>query len=289
MSLHRLSRRHRVPVPVAAHLQRRRRAGADTPLTSYYTATGYPPGRWVGTGMAGIGGTTEVAGPVTEQAMEAVFGTAGTRSPAIRWVVPTASRGRWRPDRSPGGRLGEMQEPDRAAAVGRIGRKRSPVAPSGAVAGFDLTFTAPKSASVLWAVADGPPRPSSRHAHRAAVAEVLSFVEQRALFTRAGARGRARRSPPGGCGGRVRSLGHPHRGPEPAHPRGGREQGAGTRTARGAGRLPRPAPAAVAMLRDLRQPGRRPRRPRRWHRWEARTADRAGLPGSRSPGSATSC
>jgi hypothetical protein len=47
---------------------------ADTPLTSYYTATGYPPGRGVGTGLDGLGGAAEVACTVTEQAMEAVFG-----------------------------------------------------------------------------------------------------------------------------------------------------------------------------------------------------------------------
>ena len=28
---------------------------AGTPLTAYYTASGYPPGRWLGGGVAGLG------------------------------------------------------------------------------------------------------------------------------------------------------------------------------------------------------------------------------------------
>ena len=26
----------------------------DTPLTAYYTAAGYPPGRWLGSGLVGL-------------------------------------------------------------------------------------------------------------------------------------------------------------------------------------------------------------------------------------------
>jgi conjugative relaxase-like TrwC/TraI family protein len=55
------------------------------------------------------------------------------------------------------------------------------------VAGFDLTFTAPKSASVLWAIGDLTTQATVLAAHRAAVEQALAFVEERALFTRTGA------------------------------------------------------------------------------------------------------
>jgi conjugative relaxase-like TrwC/TraI family protein len=55
------------------------------------------------------------------------------------------------------------------------------------VAGFDLTFTVPKSASVLWALGDEPTQAAAVAAHRAAVAGVLELVEARFLHTRTGA------------------------------------------------------------------------------------------------------
>jgi len=48
-----------------------------TPLTAYYTASGYPPGRWLGSGLAGLGGGQLRPGDeVTELHMEALFGRA---------------------------------------------------------------------------------------------------------------------------------------------------------------------------------------------------------------------
>src|SRR4051794_4881063 len=32
---------------------------AGTPLTTYYTASGYPPGRWLGGGLTGLGPAAE--------------------------------------------------------------------------------------------------------------------------------------------------------------------------------------------------------------------------------------
>ena len=59
-----------------------------------------------------------------------------------------------------------------------------------AVVGFDLTFTAPKSVSVLWALADDAMRVIVYDAHRAALASSLEFVEQRVIRTRTGDAGR---------------------------------------------------------------------------------------------------
>jgi hypothetical protein len=49
---------------------------AATPLTAYYTASGYPPGRWTGRGLAGLdnGGGLHVGTAVTEEAMAALYG-----------------------------------------------------------------------------------------------------------------------------------------------------------------------------------------------------------------------
>jgi conjugative relaxase-like TrwC/TraI family protein len=190
MSLHRLSAgtgyRYLLRHTCSGDVQR----AADTPLTSYYTATGYPPGRWVGTGVAGLGDAAEVAGPVTEQAMEAVFGhgrdpvTDQPLGRAYRRPRPLEARVETRVSR-----LGGTPEPDRSAAIERIRSEEAARRPTAAVAGFDLTFTAPKSLSVLWAVADPDTQAVIAQAHRTAVNEVLAYLEQHALFTRAGTDG----------------------------------------------------------------------------------------------------
>src|SRR6185369_17564208 len=58
-----------------------------------------------------------------------------------------------------------------------------------AVAGYDLTFTPVKSVSVLWALADPPVARVIEAAHDDAVGDTLRWIEQHALFTRAGRAG----------------------------------------------------------------------------------------------------
>lgn len=53
-------------------------------------------------------------------------------------------------------------------------------------AGWDLTFSAPKSVSILWARADEVTRKAIQHAQQKAVEEAFAFVEQHANFTRRG-------------------------------------------------------------------------------------------------------
>ena len=55
-----------------------------------------------------------------------------------------------------------------------------------AVAGFDLTFTVPKSASILWALGDETVQDAVVEAHREALDAVLELIEDRFLFTRTG-------------------------------------------------------------------------------------------------------
>lgn len=57
------------------------------------------------------------------------------------------------------------------------------------VSGWDLTFSAPKSVSVLYAIGEPDVCDAVREAHDAAVSETLGFVERRAAFTRRGAGG----------------------------------------------------------------------------------------------------
>jgi conjugative relaxase-like TrwC/TraI family protein len=57
------------------------------------------------------------------------------------------------------------------------------------VAGFDLTFSAVKSVSTLWAVAEPAVASVIEKAHQAAVQDALTFIEKHALFTRTGPQG----------------------------------------------------------------------------------------------------
>ena len=54
------------------------------------------------------------------------------------------------------------------------------------VPGFDLTFSAPKSVSLTWALGGHPVSGVVAEAHRAAVAEALGYLERQACWTRRG-------------------------------------------------------------------------------------------------------
>ncbi|MGO1292453.1 MAG: MobF family relaxase, partial [Brevibacterium linens] len=57
------------------------------------------------------------------------------------------------------------------------------------VAGFDLTCSAPKSVSVVWAAADDATRAKIEQVHEHAIAQTLAWVEQHALLGRVGTNG----------------------------------------------------------------------------------------------------
>lgn len=57
-------------------------------------------------------------------------------------------------------------------------------------AGWDLTFSAPKSVSVAWSVADGPTRQAIERAHAEAVRQGFNVMQEHAAFGRTGAQGR---------------------------------------------------------------------------------------------------
>jgi len=167
---------------------------ASTPLGAYYTASGYPPGRWTGAGLAGLGGDNhrlDAGSPVTEEQMAALFGsgrdpvTGAALGRAYPRFAPLADRIHRHVADLPNG-LDPARRDELVAEIERAERDRP--APA-AVAGFDLTFTVPKSASVLWALADPNTQAAVAAAHRAAVEDALAFLESRALFTRTGADG----------------------------------------------------------------------------------------------------
>ncbi|MBW3662692.1 MAG: relaxase domain-containing protein [Actinobacteria bacterium] len=60
------------------------------------------------------------------------------------------------------------------------------------VPGFDLTFRAPKSVSLAWALSDVETSREVRRAHEAAVAAAVDYLERHAAFTRRGAGGAER-------------------------------------------------------------------------------------------------
>ena len=64
--------------------------------------------------------------------------------------------------------------------------------PRGRVAGFDLTFSPPKSVSVLYGLADAPTSSAVRAAHDRAVADGLCYLERHATMARRGAGGQTR-------------------------------------------------------------------------------------------------
>ncbi len=132
------------------------RVGARESLVAYYEATGTPPGRWVGAGLRGLGDTgarVRTGDVVPEAGMVAVF--------------------RDGHDPLTGRPLGRSYTDLRTRPV----------------VGYDLTFTVPKSAAVVWALGDERTRAGVLAAHHAAVSQSLTFVEDQVVRTRVGAAG----------------------------------------------------------------------------------------------------
>ena len=143
-------------------------AGATTGLAAYYAAEGTPQGQFLGAGLAGLdGGRGVAAGSVVSE--EALWRMLGMLQ-----------------DPASGESLGRRPPATRSAYIDRVGRLRP--APK-TVAGFDLTFSAPKSVSVAWALADQVTRARIHAAHRRALAFVIDYAEREVIETRVGAGG----------------------------------------------------------------------------------------------------
>jgi len=138
----------------------------STPLTRYYMEDGTPPGRWLGAGVAALGkGEIQVGDRVSEHQLQLLMGTGcdpitgdklGLGFPAYksqdeRIEARIAA-------------LGQTLTPGaKGEAVAQIVAEETARSTRRAVAGFDFTFSIPKSTSVLWAVATpGSKRSSGR-------------------------------------------------------------------------------------------------------------------------------
>ena len=160
------------------------------PVTAYYTAVGTPPGYWLGRGIEDLGGGGVLApgDRVTTTQLQRLL-------EAGRDPVTTEPLGRAYPKVVP---LGERIEKrtaaldpglspqERRAAVEQITQDEEWAGDRRAVAGFDLTFSPPKSVSVLWGLSDRTTQALILGAHRAAVTDTIRFIEDHVAATRTG-------------------------------------------------------------------------------------------------------
>ena len=140
-------------------------AVAPIDATTYYMKAGTPQGRWLGSGLGGI---NRASGDlVTETDAKALYDHA---------VHPDT-----------GAPLGRTygQHAVAESAQGQPPKRR-------AVVGFDLTFSVPKSVSVLWALSPRAVQNQILETHHDAVASTLSWLEANVIHTRAGRNGVAR-------------------------------------------------------------------------------------------------
>ena len=167
----------------------------SSPLTRYYTETGHPPGTWVGTGLMSLddGRSPALAEgeTVTEEHLARLLGEGihpvtgaklGKRFPSLQ---PPRERIAARVARLDPGLRGEA----RAEAVQRIREEEVAKKPRTAVAGFDLTFSPPKSVSAIWGVADAGTQTLIAQAHHAAMRDTIALLEDRVAATRVGSGG----------------------------------------------------------------------------------------------------
>ncbi|MDR6637066.1 MobF family relaxase [Paenarthrobacter nitroguajacolicus] len=129
---------------------------------SYYMKTGTPQGRWLGNGLQGI--AREAGDIVTESDARAIFQDA---------VHPDSKEPLGRPH----GQQPINQQPSNHSATKH------------AVAGFDLTFSAPKSVSTLWALSPRFLQEQILRTHHDAVEATLAWMEEQVINTRSGRNG----------------------------------------------------------------------------------------------------
>ncbi|MGV1005701.1 MAG: MobF family relaxase [Candidatus Nanopelagicales bacterium] len=161
----------------------------STPLTRYYEETGTPPGYWLGSGVHAFGdGQLNPGATVGEDQLALLLGqgrdplTGDQLGRAFPKYQSVADRITARVAELDSGLSGE----ERDVEVARIEAEEAEKGKNRAVAGYDFTFSVPKSVSVLWGVADASTQEMLVEAHHAAVAEVVAFLEREVAATRAG-------------------------------------------------------------------------------------------------------
>ncbi|WP_447924965.1 MobF family relaxase [Georgenia muralis] len=160
-----------------------------TALTRYFTEAGTPPGVWMGTGVAFFGaGELRPGMAVSPEQLQTLVGrgsdpvTGASLGRPFREYPTVAERTAAltaRVDRS-------LPRQEFDAEVTRIQAEQAARGSQTATAGFDLTFSVPKSVSVLWGLADANTQELIVEAHHAAVAQVLDLFEREVAATRTG-------------------------------------------------------------------------------------------------------
>lgn len=164
----------------------------STPLTRYYQEKGTPPGYWIGTGVSGLGdGSLQPGDVVTERQLRRLLGEGHdplTDKPLGRAYFqfkPLAERIAIRTAALDPGLSSEQRDKRIKELTAEEEARSSPRT----VAGYDYTFSVPKSVSVLWALADIGTQSLIVQAHHAAVADVMDLLERDVAMTRTGTDG----------------------------------------------------------------------------------------------------
>jgi conjugative relaxase-like TrwC/TraI family protein len=161
----------------------------STPLTRYYSDVGTPPGRWLGSGVSAFGaGQLRPGMGVSEEQLALLVGMGRDPITGVQLgrAYPSYRKLSDRIEDRVAALDPEMTQEDCAAETTRIEAEETAAGMRRAVAGFDLTFSVPKSVSVLWGVADAVTQERIVAAHHAAVADVVALFEREVAATRAG-------------------------------------------------------------------------------------------------------
>jgi conjugative relaxase-like TrwC/TraI family protein len=162
----------------------------STPLTRYYNVEGTPPGRWMGSGLPALGtGQITSGDEVSEAQLQLLVGMGRdpvTGAPLGR-AYPVYKTVAQRVEERTATLDPHLDPAARARAITAIEGEEAERGTRRAVAGFDFTFSIPKSASVLWAVADAGTQSLIAQAHHDAVADMIAYMEREVAATRTGA------------------------------------------------------------------------------------------------------
>jgi conjugative relaxase-like TrwC/TraI family protein len=165
-----------------------------TPLVDYYAATGTPPGYWLGAGIAGLGSDerqVDAGATVSEEHLRLLLGQG--RDPITGAPLGLPYYHRATVKERVAARIDQLdvdlRPADRTAAVQQIETEERERGTRRVVAGYDYTFSVPKSVSALWAVADAARKARIVDAHHAAVDEVVALMEREVAATRVGHNG----------------------------------------------------------------------------------------------------
>lgn len=164
------------------------------PLIDYYTQTGTPPGYWLGAGIAGLGDgerQVDAGATVSEQHLRRLLGQG--RDPITGAPLGLPYYHRPTVKERVAARIdqldADLRPTDRTAAVAQIETEERERGTRRVVAGYDYTFSVPKSVSALWAVADAGTQARIVQAHHTAIDEVLALMEREVAATRVGHNG----------------------------------------------------------------------------------------------------